>query len=392
MKNILVLTKSQCSGCGACLSVCGNSAIHLEINPVGYYQAHVDKGKCTNCGLCQNVCARFREEPSGVDIRTSSVFTVQSIQPETIKRCSSGGAAHEIAKWALSHQYLLCGAVYDLETNTVKHAITDDIRLLDGSKYLQSDTSVFSEVIHRAMNGKCFVVFGVPCQMAGLARAAELKKCRDKLFLVEIFCHGVPTYKLWNRECELVKKKLKCNQFDEVRFRYKKYGWHSYCLRFRKDGKIHYGSREGDFFYRAYFEDILLNGACLDCKARQETSLADIRLGDYWGKRYQDRNDGVSVAFCNNEKAASILTQLSIQQLPAGTAEEVLLCQNMEGYQCQALHDETMEILIKDGIEAALRYYRARLPMKQKIKSIALLLFSFLPGFVRVKVRAIMKR
>ena len=47
---------------------------------------------------------------------------------------------------------------------------------------------------------------------------------------------------------------------------------------------------------------------------------------------------------------------------------------------------------VKAGIEAALRFYRARLPMKQKIKNIVLLLFSFLPGFVRVKVRAIMKR
>ncbi len=392
MKNIAVPMKSQCSGCGACLSVCGNSAIHLDMNPFGYYQAYVDEGRCTNCGLCQTVCARFREEPSGVDIRISRVFAVQSIHPGTIKRCSSGGAAHEIAKWALSHGHLLCGAVYDLETNTVRHTITDNVSLLDGSKYLQSDTSVFSEVIDKAMSGQRFVVFGVPCQIAGLAKAAEIKKCRDKLFLVEIFCHGVPTYKLWDKECELVKKKLKCSQFDEVRFRYKKYGWHSYCLRFRKKDKFFFGSRERDLFYRAYFEDVLLNSACLDCKARQESSLADIRLGDYWGKRYQGRNDGVSAAFCNKDKAADILMQLSIQQLPAGTAEEVLSCQNMQGYQCQALHDETMEILVKAGIEAALRFYRARLPMKQKIKNIVLLLFSLLPGFVRVKVRAIRKR
>ena len=85
------------------------------------------------------------------------------------------------------------------------------------------------------------------------------------------------------------------------------------------------------------------------------------------------------------------MTQLSIQQLPAGTAKEVLSCQNMQGYHCQALHDAAMSVLAKDGIEASIRYYRARLPMKQKIKSIVLLLFSLLPGFVRVKVRAIRK-
>ena len=387
MKNITVRTESQCSGCGACRSVCGNSAIHLEINPFGYYQAYVDESGCINCGLCQKVCTRFCKEPSGVDIRASKVFAVQSIHPGTIKRCSSGGAAHEIAEWALSHGYLLCGAVYDLETNTVRHIITDNVSLLDGSKYLQSDTSVFSEVIHKAMSGQCFVVFGVPCQIAGLAKVAEIKKCKDKLMLVEIFCHGVPTYKLWDRECEFVKKNLKCDRFDEVRFRYKKYGWHSYCLRFRKKDKFYFGSRERDLFYRAYFEDILLDSACLDCKARQESSLADVRLVDYWGKRYQGRNDGVSAAFCNNDKAADMLMQLSIQQLPAGTAEEVLSCQNMEGYHCQALHDETMTILAKEGIEAAIRYYRMRLPMQQKIKNIVLDVFSRLPYSLRASLR-----
>ena len=387
MKNIAVPTKSQCSGCGACVSVCAASAIRLDINPYGYYQAYVDENKCLSCGLCQNVCARFLEEPVGVDIRKSRLFALQSSRPEIVKRCSSGGAAHEIARWALEHGYLLCGAVYDFETDTVRHIITDDISLLDGTKYLQSETTAFAKVLKRAGEGQRFAVFGVPCQIAGLAKAAELKGCRDALLLVEVFCHGVPTYKLWEKECEVVKKKLKCSQFDEVRFRYKKYGWHSYCLRFRKSEKIHYGSREGDLFYRAYFEDILLNGACLDCKARQETSLADIRLGDYWGKRYQDRNDGVSVAFCNNEKAASILTQLLIQQLPAGTAKEVLTCQNMQGYHCHGLHEAAMLGLVKDGIEASIRYYRARLPMKHKIKNIALSVFSLLPNEIRAGIR-----
>ena len=387
MKNLAVPTKSQCSGCGACVSVCAASAIRLDINPYGYYQAYVDENKCLSCGLCQNVCARFLEEPIGVDIRKSRLFALQSSRPEIVKRCSSGGAAHEIARWALEHGFLLCGAVYDFETDTVRHTITDDISLLDGSKYLQSETTAFAKVLKRAGEGQRFAVFGVPCQIAGLAKAAELKGCRERLLLVEVFCHGVPTYKLWDRECEVVKKKLRCSQFDEVRFRYKKYGWHSYCLRFRKNEKIHYGSREGDLFYRAYFEDILLNGACLDCKARQETSLADIRLGDYWGKRYQDRNDGVSVAFCNNEKAADILTQLSIQQLPAGTAKEVLTCQNMQGYHCHGLHEAAMLGLVKGGIEASIRYYRARLSRKQKIKNIVLSVFSLLPYEIRAGIR-----
>ena len=68
MKNIASWTKRQCSGCGACISVCAASAIRLGVNSFGYYQAYVDENKCLSCGLCQNVCARFLEETAGVNI------------------------------------------------------------------------------------------------------------------------------------------------------------------------------------------------------------------------------------------------------------------------------------------------------------------------------------
>ena len=97
MKNIASWTKRQCSGCGACISVCAASAIRLDVNPLGYYQAYVDENKCLSCGLCQNVCARFTEETAGAHIRKSRFFALRSSRPETVKRCSSGGAAHEIA-------------------------------------------------------------------------------------------------------------------------------------------------------------------------------------------------------------------------------------------------------------------------------------------------------
>ena len=377
----------SCSGCGACLTVCSCDAIHLSLNARGFYQASVDNSKCVDCGRCIHTCTRFDKVVDGRDIRASSCFAMQSSDAETVRRSSSGGIAHEIAAWALQQGYLLCGAVYDLTTDRVRHVITEDISLLDGSKYLQSDTSVFAELIAKARNGQRFAVFGVPCQIAGLAKAAELKECRDKLLLVEVFCHGVPTYHLWARECENVRKKLRCGRFDSVQFRDKKNGWHSYCLRFEANGKVYYGTRERDFFYRVFFEDVLLNDSCINCRMRKEQSFADIRLGDYWGKRYQGRNDGVSVVFCNTSFGEEVIQQLSIRKFETGNAEEILSCQNMAGYTERSHHQETMKILEKEGLDTAIGFYRFKMSGRQKLRRFAISMVGLLPYKMRAAIR-----
>ena len=377
----------SCSGCGACLAACPCDAIKLILNARGFFQASVDNSKCVDCGQCMHTCTRFDGALSGVDIRKSVVFAMQSADAETVRRSSSGGIAHEIASWALQQGYILCGAVYDLATDRVKHVITKDISQLDGSKYLQSDTSIFAELIENARKGQRFAVFGVPCQIAGLAKAAEMKKCRDKLLLVEVFCHGVPTYYLWEKECENVREKLQCEHFDSVQFRDKKNGWHSYCLRFEADGKVCYGTRERDFFYRVFFEDVLLNDSCMNCRMRKELSFADVRLGDYWGKRYQARDDGVSAVFCNTSFGESIIQQLQVHRLNKGSVDEILNCQNMDRAFCRMPHDDTMQVLSNQGLKKAIMYYSKRIPVKIRLKRTAFGILSVLPDSVITRLK-----
>lgn len=387
MNNITEPNAYYCSGCGACAAICPNNAITLRKNGRGFFEAFVEEANCVECGICRKVCMRFDQTLSGVNIQSSHLYAVQSKDTETVKRCSSGGAAHEIASWGLSHGYKLCGAVYDTVTDIVYHQIADSSDALDGSKYLQSNASIFVDVIKQAKRGQHLIVFGTPCQIAGLAKASKRSGVRDMLLLVEIFCHGVPSYKLWEKECHEVRKKLHCEHFDNVQFRYKKNGWHSYCLRFQAGGKVYYGSREGDLFYRAFFDDIFLNDSCMNCRMRKEQSLADIRLGDYWGKRYAARDDGVSAVFCNTEFGENVIAACNLIMLEPGTAEEQLSCQNMEGYTCQALQRSTMSVLEQSGIDKAIRCYKSGLPIKRKLKNIALSVVAVLPDGIRAKVR-----
>jgi coenzyme F420-reducing hydrogenase beta subunit len=398
MENITKHTEYPCSGCGVCTAVCPKLAIRLEPDSAGFFTARVDENLCVNCGLCVKVCARFDAEIAGADLRASKLFALQSADPGTVKRCSSGGLAHELALAALREGGKAVGAVYDLKTNRVRHQVVDTeagIIALDGSKYLQSNPQkAFTELLAEAKRDSTahFTVLGTPCQIAGLAKASEALGIRDQLLLVEIFCHGVPSYKLWDAQLQRMKKKLRADHFDSLQFRYKKDDWHSYCLRAEANGRTFYGSRERELFWQVFFENILLGDACMTCRLRKEISLADLRIGDYWGRRYQSRGDGVSAAFACTERGKEALEDLlaagRLTALEPGTPEEMLKAQNMEGYHEKALHDQSMDLLRGGAdIRKAVRCYRAKEPPKRKLKRMLLFASSVLPDGLRARLR-----
>lgn len=398
MENITKHTEYPCSGCGVCTAVCPKLAIRLEPDSAGFFTARVDENLCVNCGLCVKVCARFDAEIDGADLRASKLFALQSADPGTVKRCSSGGLAHELALAALRAGGKAVGAVYDLKANQVRHEVVDSetgIAALDGSKYLQSNPrEAFTDLLTEAKRDPTarFTVFGTPCQIAGLAKASETLGVRDQLLLAEIFCHGVPSGKLWDEQLKRMKKKLRTDHFDSLQFRYKKDDWHSYCLRAEANGKTFYGSRERELFWQVFFENVLLGDACMTCRFRKEISLADLRIGDYWGRRFQSRSDGVSAAFaCTKRGEAAVESLLADGRLTAfdpGTPEEMLKAQNMAGYHDQHLHGRSMDAL-RDGadIRQAVRLYRLGESPKRKLKRVLLRASGIVPAPLRAKLR-----
>lgn len=394
MKNINLAADKPCSGCGGCAAVCPKGAISLELDRAGFYQARVNAELCVDCGLCLQVCGRFAEISGGISLYDAKLYALQSADGGTVQRCSSGGIAHEIASGVIANGGIACGAVYDLTTNTVRHAIVDSedgICRLDGSKYLQSNPKqAFRQVLELAKEKPC-AVFGTPCQIASLAAAAEKRGVRGNLLLAEIFCHGVPSYKIWEESLKNVKRKLNTEAFDDVQFRYKKDDWHTYCLKISAGDKAHYGKRETELFWQVFFENVLLGDACQGCEARKTVSQADLRLGDYWGARFQSRSDGVSAVFActkrGEEAIEKLLNRGKVTALTASDAAEMLAAQNMAGYGGRQLHDEAMEVLRTRGAREAVSYYRRRQSGKQKLKRTLLKASALIPDPIRAKLR-----
>lgn len=392
---VSVPSEYACSGCGACVAVCPKKAIQLRLDDAGFYSACVDDELCVNCGLCKQVCTRYQESIEGVNLQDALLYAMQSSNGETVKRCSSGGIAHELSEVLIREGWKILGAVYNRETDRCEHAVADSVEALaafDGSKYIQSDPQqAFCQAVDEAKqdNNARFAVFGTPCQIAGLANVTGQNHIRDQFLLVEIFCHGVPSYKLWDEQCRRIRKKLKAEKFDDVQFRYKKNDWHSYCLKVDAGGKTFYGSRENTLFYQVFFENVLLGDSCYNCRLRQEVSMADIRLGDYWGSTFQHRSDGVSAVFACTPRGEEAVARLGdkVCRLEATDAATMLAAQNVKGYHQQALHDKAMAVLREQGIIPAVKTYRAGQTGKQKLKRVLLSISAMIPDGLRTKLR-----
>lgn len=397
IRNITVPSEHVCSGCSACITICPNSAIQLQMDTDGFYKAFVEEDKCVHCGLCKKVCTRYDDILEGKNLHDTKLYALQSSNADIVRSCSSGGIAHVLAEEAIKNRWKVVGAVYNTETNRVEHQITDQlerIRVFDGSKYLQSNTEkAFVQALKEACENpkERFVVFGTPCQIGGMAKNCDLAHVRDQFLLVEIFCHGVPSYKLWEEEIDRISKKLGTDHFDEVLFRYKKDDWHSYCLRVSSGERIFYGKRENELFWQVFFENILLGDSCYRCRMRKEISMADLRLGDYWGRRYQHRSDGVSAVFAVTERGNNALQTLikekKVIQMESGGIDEMLAAQNMGGYHQQNLHDQAMSILKSEDVMKAIKNYRKSMSVRQKGKRIILSVSAVVPDKIRAKLR-----
>ena len=388
MNNILDNAGYTCSGCGACNAVCPVKAISLITNEYGFYSAVVNEDKCISCGLCKSVCTRYDESVNGNNLLNSDLFALKSTEKETVLKSSSGGIASELARYGVNNGYIVTGVAYDLERNIACHkTVSEDVSIFRGSKYLQSDTSCFREAIKK--NG---FIFGTPCQIAGLHKVLSNIGKRDDFILVEIFCHGIPSYKLWEEELKRIKSKLGSDQFDDLQFRFKKNNWHMYCIRAEKDGKVYYGEREKDLFWQVYFEDMLLSKACYECRFRKDQSYADIRLGDYWGNKHSNDSEGVSAVFCLTDRGRKIVEELirtgKVKELEKTSNEEMLKYQNVQGYSHDELHLQTLEVLKNSkGFYKVVEYYRSKLPLMKRVKGILLKASGIIPGDVRYRLK-----
>lgn len=325
-----------CTGCGVCAAVCPKNCLKIELNDDGFYIPYLINDSCINCGICDKVCPK---EATGSMSKPISLSAVVAKDEEILKTTSSGGLCYEIAKKCLGEGKKVCGCVYDYESHRAVHKVIEteeDLEATKGSKYFQSYTS---EAFKEIFDGNEWVVFGTPCQIAAIDKAATIKKNRDKLILVDFFCHGTPSMHLWDKYV----KENGGNDISKIDFRSKEFGWHSWSLKFSyKNGKTKSDSAD-NMFYKFFFSNLCLNNSCYNCDYKSYNSSADIRTGDFWGTKYREDRKGVSCCVVMTEAGAEIIERLKETCIVADALSEEVLEEQM--VKSPVLHKERSKVM-----------------------------------------------
>lgn len=303
----------RCCGCGACATVCTKNAISIKRDVEGFEQYEIDMAKCVQCGLCKTVCPMT--DISAQPIKNSvELYSVKSKSVEVLKKSSSGGVAYEVALNLIDEGYSVCGCIYDNEDNIAKHIwiVSDEkekLALLQGSKYIQSRTSeALKQTAEKTKENK-IVFFGTPCQVAAVDKLLQKKGLRERALLVDLICHGVPTSYLWEKYLREIDKSYGTGKHPEVLFRSKEHEWRLRLLLVKGNGHVYKRDERKDDFYAFFRRGLCDMKACSDCPYRERSS-ADLRIGDYWGERFVNDKQGVSMVIANTDEGAALIKRL----------------------------------------------------------------------------------
>ena len=303
--------KHDCCGCTACESICPHSAITMKPDVLGFKYPEVDKEKCTNCGLCEKVCAFNDNYDKSLNLTEPIAYAARHKDISEMMKSRSGAAFVALSDYVLDNGGVVYGAGYKghfvvSHKRATSKSERDEFR---GSKYVQSDlTGIFKQVKEDLKNGLTVLFSGTPCQTSGLNSFVG-KKLREKLYLVDIVCHGVPGPKMWQNYLEYLEQKNK-RKIIAVDFRDKEhYGWTAHKESFLFDGFTSFTSFTS--FTYVFYQHIAFRMSCGNCHFCNLKRPSDLTLADYWGWQRTDKDfnaddNGCSLVLLNTEKGVGL--------------------------------------------------------------------------------------
>lgn len=307
--------KALCSGCQTCSVVCPKQCITFKKDLLGHLYPIINEEACINCGRCQLVCPMQRAF-DGLKIGKEA-WVAYSLDSEIRFHGSSGGIFETIANRIVSTGGSVFACQFDghLQLMCVEAKTYDEIRKQTKSKYLQSECSgMFPIIRERVKSGVPVLFCATPCQTAALKLYLGNCSQSDNLYLLDFFCHGVPSQDFFDKCIRFVErhKGIKVTGY-EFRSKIPKGATpHYYTISWVKDGK----KKEKtslyleDPFYLGFQKYLTLRDSCYHCPYGCGNHASDITIGDFHEiDKYIhgiNRFDGVSTVLINTEKGKKL--------------------------------------------------------------------------------------
>ena len=303
-----------CCGCGACIENCPAGAIAVKRNENGFYEKLVDYSMCIKCKKCLKVCPMYYVEATELK-QAKALFAYKSLALNNKRtESSSGGLGADIAECLSEQGWPVIGSTYDNSENRACHVIVkehdkEQLCRLKGSKYIQSLTIDVMSFIKNNVSSH-FVFFGTPCQVAAVSKLLTIQKRRDQAVLIDLICHGVPTYNLWKKYLDYRNRINQTGKNPTVFFRSQEKDWRTLEILVKGNNHVYSANEKEDLYYSFFRMSLCNMPSCYECPYR-EKSAADVRIGDYWGPRYINDKTGVSMCIINTERGKVLFDQLS---------------------------------------------------------------------------------
>ena len=312
--------KSYCTGCAACKVACPRNAISMRTDEEGFLYPYIDSSLCVKCGVCEKICPSLNKSSQREPI---GVYAVNAKDDALRLDSSSGGVFSLLAKDVLVRGGVVFGAAFDRNDWHVYHKRANNegaLAELRGSKYAQSDVGESYRYAESNLRKGHDVLFtGTPCQIAGLR--ASLCEDYEKLLLVDVVCHAVPSPLVWKKYLEKRVASVYKNgagglrEIRRIAYRRKNCRWKRFSMSLDFANSMEYRAiYSDDSFMRGFLAELYNRPSCHNCPAKCLSSGADITIADYWGveSRFPEMDDdkGTSLVLVNTDKGAKAFSAL----------------------------------------------------------------------------------
>lgn len=287
----------------------------MKPDALGFLYPVVDTEKCVECSLCEKVCAFNANYDKSANLSKAKTFAARLKDLNEVMNSQSGGAFVAFSDYVLDQGGVIYGATFaNNEFREVIHgrALTQRERNgFRGSKYIQSNLNdIFSAVKKDLTEGRLVLFSGTPCQTAGLNSYVG-SKLRERLILIDIVCHGVPSPAIWKDYLDCLETKY--GKIERACFRNKKaFGWKSHCESFVFSGNQEYSS---DSYTYLFYRHIMMRHSCSACPFTHVNARpSDITIGDCWGAQkfnlFNNDDKGISLVIINTDKGLKLFEHI----------------------------------------------------------------------------------
>lgn len=220
-------------------------------------------------------------------LNSTLVFAGRLLDRKELEKSSSGGAFTALTNWAFENGCAVVCSHYDYARHQQTFSFVDNIEQRNrarGSKYVQANPDIpYHEIEKWVKNNeeKKLLFIGLGCQAAAVARYAELKKFRERIFAIDIVCHGVASPQIWKEYIQIEEDKR--GKIYQLSFKDKRNGWEHpiACAKTEK------GEFDLTKYVNMFYSGDILRPACTECPYATTKRASDMTIGDFWGIQNQ---------------------------------------------------------------------------------------------------------